>query len=197
MQIQVVNKGIDVSAALRERVSARVSDAVTKYFSRGGEAFVVVSREGGEFRAECSVHLPEGAHLNAGASAGDAYSAVDQATERLETRLRRFKRRLNDQRTSRGDPADAALVVLARPDVDVEDEDAGDAADGEPLVVAETTTDLRTLTVGMAVLELSLNDSAVMMFKNAAHGGLNVVYRRPDGHIGWIDPERADGSERS
>lgn len=211
MQIQVVNKGIDVSPALRERVEERVTDAVAKYFGRDGEAFVVITRDGPNFAAECSLHLPSGVLLAASGSAGDAYDAVGAAMTRLEKRLRRYKRRLTDRRGAHKNGASTPLVVLRGPppgDVgldaddgvaDEADEDAlyDAAAAHEPLIVAETVTDLPVMTVGMAVLEMGLTDAPALIFKNAAHGGINVVYRRPDGHFGWLDPERARASEAS
>ena len=200
MHIQVVNKGIDVSEALRERIHERVEQAVEKFSHRPGEAFVVIEREGGGFRVDTSVHLPSGVLLQARASGEDAYAAAETALDRLEKRLRRYKRKLVDHRPAQRNGADAAHVVLqgrAQED-DADDEDAAadsgapDGADvGEPVVVAESFAQLADMTVGEAVYELELANAPVIVFRNAAHGGVNVVFRRPDGHIGWIDPERA------
>lgn len=208
MHIQVVSKGIDTSEALRERVSERLSQAVAKYSHRPGEAYVAIAREGSGFKAECTLHLPSGALLRAEGFAQDAYGAADLAMEHIEKRLRRYKRRLVDHRSGRAQadaPAEPAVltVLQAAPllnGADLEDDDAWDAAadkaGDEPIVIAETTAELRSLTVGMAVLEMGLTDAPALIFRNVAHGGLNVVYRRPDGHIGWMDPARgrkADG----
>jgi ribosomal subunit interface protein len=211
MQIQVVNRGIDVSEALRERIEERVADAISKYIHRPGEAFVVIERDGPGFRVDCSVHLPSGAMLQTRATGGDAYGVAEISLDRLEKRLRRYKRRMVNRRGARNanndvaaEPAAAAHVVLQRldlPEDDLED-DLGDdgeergfngAGGDEPVVVAEATAELPTLTVGMAVFELELTDAPVLVFLNAAHGALNVVFRRPDGHIGWIDPVRGAG----
>ncbi len=201
MQIQVVNKGIDVSDALREQILGRVEDGVTKYFNRPGEAYVSISREGIGFRVDCSLHLPSGAMLQAHGSADDAYKAAVDTMERLEKRLRRYKRKLkNHHNNNKAElPAESMpiFVLQGSPDNGLDEayDDAMDApVDGapEPIVIAERPGEVRTLTVGMASLELDAADSPFLMFRNAANGGLNIVYRRPDGHIGWLDPARAD-----
>ncbi len=201
MQIQVVNKGIDVSDALREQILGRVEDGVTKYFNRPGEAYVSISREGIGFRVDCSLHLPSGAMLQAHGSADDAYKAAVDTMERLEKRLRRYKRKLkNHHNNNKAElPAESMpiFVLQGSPDNGL-DEDYDDEMDApvdgapEPIVIAERPGEVRTLTVGMASLELDAADSPFLMFRNAANGGLNIVYRRPDGHIGWLDPARAD-----
>ncbi len=205
MQIQVVNKGIDVSDALREQILGRVEDGVTKYFNRPGEAYVSISREGIGFRVDCSLHLPSGAMLQAHGEADDAYKAAENTMERLEKRLRRYKRKLkNHHNANKAElPAESMpiLVLQGSPDSDFDDDYELDDNDApvngapEPIVIAERPGEVRTLTVGMASLELDAADSPFLMFRNAANGGLNIVYRRPDGHIGWLDPARADRSE--
>jgi ribosomal subunit interface protein len=206
MQIQVVNKGIDVSDALREQILARVEDGVTKYFNRPCEAYVSISREGIGFRVDCSLHLPSGAMLQAHGEADDAYKAAENTMERLEKRLRRYKRKLkNHHNTNKAElPAESLSIVVLKgsPDYGLDDDyDEADEIDGpingtpEPIVIAERPGEVRTLTVGMASLELDAADSPFLMFRNAANGGLNIVYRRPDGHIGWLDPARADRPE--
>ena len=199
MQIQVVSKGIDVSPALRDQILGRVEDGVAKYFSRPGEAYVAVSREGAGFRVDCSVHLPSGVMLQAqGKDADDAYKAAEGAMERMEKRLRRYKRKLkNHHNENKAElPAESTSIVVLRGMRDEldqhDDEDETPVANGEPepIVIAETAGELRTLTVGMASLELDLADAPFLLFRNAATSGVNIVYRRPDGHIGWIDPER-------
>lgn len=199
MQIQVVSKGIDVSEALRERIQERVDEAVEKFSHRPGEAFVVIEREGFGFRVDCSVHLPSGVLLQARAVGEDAYATAEIALDRLEKRLRRYKRRLVNRRTGRaGESLDGARVAhvvlqgLELAEDDTEDDDDLDVAANDPVVVAESSAEVPVLTVGMAVLELELANAPVLVFRNAAHDGLNVVFRRPDGHIGWIDPERSE-----
>lgn len=207
MHIQVVSKGIDVSGALREQILGRVEDGVAKYFNRPGEAYVSISREGVGFRVDCSVHLPSGVMLQAHGEAGDAYKAAEETMERLEKRLRRYKRKLknhhNDNKAEL--PAESLPIVVLKgmrdshaDDDDFDEDDSSGAplkGAPEPIVIAEQAGEVRTLTVGMASLELDAADSSFLMFRNAANGGLNIVYRRPDGHIGWLNPAREDRSE--
>lgn len=202
MQIQFVSKGIDVSPALRERIDQRITDASSKYFNRPAEAFVTASKEGSGFKVDISVHLPSGAFLQASGQGGDAYGAVEDASTHLEKRLRRYKRKLKDHHADNKPdlPAEMGSIVTLRSerrdDLDAEEDDDGGAEGGdEPVIIAEQVAELRTLTVSMAVLEMDLADAPFLMFKNARSGGMNVVYRRPDGHVGWIDPARgAKGS---
>ncbi|MCC5997037.1 MAG: ribosome-associated translation inhibitor RaiA [Oceanicaulis sp.] len=210
MQIQFVSKGIDVSPALRERIELRVSDAAAKYFNRPSEAFVVAAKEGFGFKVDCSLHLPSGAFLQASGSGEDAYAAVEAAAQRLEKRLRRYKRKLKDHHNDNKSelPAEETPIrvlqsarVNGADDADAEedeDEDDGGAVGGdEPVIIAETAGELRTLTVSMAVLEMDLADAPFLMFRNAGNDAVNIVYRRPDGHVGWIDPARSakDGAK--
>jgi len=200
MHIQFVSKGIDVSPALRERIEDRISDAAVKYFNRPSEAFVVAAKEGAGFKVDCSLHLPSGAFLQASGSGDDAYGAAEKAAGHLEKRLRRYKRRLKDHHNDNKAvlPAESApMMVLrsgARHDVESwsedEEDDGGAEGGSEPVIIAEKIAELRTLTVSMAVLEMDLADAPFLMFRNAANNGLNIVYRRPDGHVGWIDPAR-------
>jgi ribosomal subunit interface protein len=202
MHIQVVSKGIDVSETLRDQIIGRVEDGVTKYFNRPGEAYIAISREGFGFRVDCSLHLPSGVMLQSQGEDEDAYKAADAAAEKLEKRLRRYKRKLKNHHNENKAalPAESTPIVVLEgmrdrwADADGEADDDGPSAEHEPIVVAETPGELRTLTVGMASLELDLVDAPFLLFRNAANGGVNIVYRRPDGHIGWIDPGRDSGN---
>jgi ribosomal subunit interface protein len=208
MHIQFVSKGIDVSPALRERIEGKVEEGTAKYFNRPGEAFVTAAKEGFGFRVECALHLPSGAFLQATGEGADAYAAAEIAVGHLEKRLRRYKRRLKDHHAENKLelPAEETPIVVFRGngravtlDEDDSDLDDGGATGGsEPVIVAETVGELRTLTVSMAVHEMDVLDTPFMLFRNAASGSLNVVYRRPDGHVGWIDPAREakDGAVR-
>jgi len=189
MQINIVSKGIDVSAALSERINGRLEDMMDKYIHRSGEAYVSVSKEGSGFNAVISVHLPSGANMAAKGAAQNAYGAADEALEHLETRLRRYKRRLTDHQAEQKAEA-LALYVLQNPVGSDDDDEEDNLPPAEPLVIAEQKTEIRTMTVSMASLELGLTDSSAVMFRNAAHGGLNVVFKRADGNVGWIDPQR-------
>jgi len=190
MQIQIVSKGIDVSQALSERITDRLEEMMDKYIHREGDAQVSVSREGSGFRTICSVHLPSGASMESTGEAQEAYPASDEALEHMEKRLRRYKRRLKDH-SQKAKAKEASLFVVQSPidsAADPDDESQDAAVSDEPMVIAESTREIRTLTPGMAALELGLADSGVVVFHNAKHGGLNVVFKRADGHIGWVDP---------
>jgi ribosomal subunit interface protein len=207
MQVQISGKHVDVGEALRSRISDELSGQIGKYFERGGDAEVVVAREGHMFRVDCLVTLASGQQVVSHAFGSDAHGAFDGALNRIETRVRRYKRRLKNHRSNGPSEQElAAVTVLRSYDEDDADEaDFDEALDGQSsqndgppaaMVVAETEYPLRTLTVSMAVLELDLSGYPVMMFRNAAHNGLSVVYRRPDGNIGWIDPERTRSGNR-
>jgi len=189
MQIQVVSKGIDVSSALRERITDRISEATEKYFGRPGDAFVTIARDGHGFRVDCTLHLPSGALLRTHGEKDDAYVAAEQSLDRLEKRLRRYKSRREDSKRGRSHE-ETALFTLQAPAIDEDMDEPPATADEEPLVVAETTAELARMTVKDAVTELMDTNAPSLVFRNDAHGGLSVIYRRPDGHIGWIDPER-------
>jgi ribosomal subunit interface protein len=205
MQTQVTGKHVDVGDALRARVSDAISASIGKYFDReGGGADVVISREGHSFKADCAITLGTGQQLTTHGLGADAHMAFDAAMAKLQKRIRRYKNRLKDhhpQALARQAENAAYFVIQATDDADDDDEsfdeDAGSGSGfSEPLVIAETEKQLRTMTVSMAVMELDLTESQTIVFRNAAHDGLSVVYRRPDGNIGWIDPERtkANGS---
>ena len=190
MQIQIVSKGIDVSAALRERITARIDEMMDKYIHREGDVQVSVSKEGSGFKTVCSIHLPSGASMEGQGRAPDAYGASDEALEHVEKRLRRYKRRLKDH-SQQAKAKNAAMFILENP---VSEDDAEDMESGgkdEPMIISEKTSTIRTLTPGMAALELGLADTGVVVFHNAKHGGINVVFKRTDGNIGWIDPSSA------
>ena len=189
MNLSISGKQIDVGPSLRQHVENALGKSVNKYFDGAIEGHVVLSRQGALFRCDVAIHVGRGLTVNGQATAPEAYGAFDQAAERIDKRLRRHKRRLDDHNKPRQDaepPMAARQYILAG---DTEDEEAtADAVDGAPIVIAESTTDIPSLTASEAVMRLDLGDMAALMFRNAAHGGLNVVYRRPDGNIGWIDP---------
>ncbi len=197
MQVQVTGKHVAVGEALRERVTDEITGSIGKYFERGGDADVVLSREGHSFRIDCRVNLASGQRLQCHALGGDAHGAFDAALLKIETRMRRYKRRLKSHSTAAEarQAETASYFVIQAPDddsADWDDDESSQASGTMPaaMVIAETEQELRTMTVSMAVMQLDLTESQTIVFRNAAHGGLSVVYRRPDGNIGWIDPER-------
>ncbi len=193
MQLVVKGKQMDVGDALRGHIEKKLRAGVAKYFDSAIDAKVVVSRHRHGFRTDCSVHVGSGINVQGHGEADDAYASVDTATNRIEKRLRRFKRRLRDHRKTRsGKSVKAPLFVIAAEDENGEESQESDA----PVIVAEEATNIESLTVGEAVMRMTLADDPVLVFSNSAHGGLNVVFKRPDGNIGWIDPQLA-GDESS
>lgn len=199
MPLTIAGKNMDVGSALRQRIEERLAQSVDKYFDGNHSGQVTLSKTGAGFEADCTLHLDTGVVLKTSATAGDAVHAFELAAERIDKRLRRYKRRLKAHHHGTGNAAEGAAAsefVLASPEEDEELEE-----NYAPLVVAETPTRLRTMTVGMAVLELDLIDAPALMFRNAANGTFNVVFRRSDGNVGWIDPslasETAPGQTRA
>jgi ribosomal subunit interface protein len=192
MTLRVSGKNMDVGDALRGKAQGHIDAVVKKYFDGGYDGHLTLEPEGIGFNAVCTIHLDTGATLQSEVYGGDAVSAYELLSQTIEKRLRRYNRKLRSHRLHRltgaaeGEPAQS--YVLAAPD---EEEEV--AADYSPTVIAETTSNLRRMSVGEAVMQLDLSQSDVVMFRHAGHGGLNVVYRRADGNIGWIDPAlRAD-----
>ncbi len=186
MDITVTGKGIDIGDSLREHITDAVTSMTNKYFDRAVNASVVLTQEGGRISADCHIHLPTGLFLNAAYEGHEAYSSFDQALEKMDKRLRRYKRRLKQHHSNRKDRIEsyAAQYHVVHTNNDVEEE----PDTFEPVTVADMEVHVQTLTVSDAVMQLELSHRPAMMFRNAAHGGLNMVYRREDGHIGWVDP---------
>ncbi|HWX72961.1 MAG TPA: ribosome-associated translation inhibitor RaiA [Xanthobacteraceae bacterium] len=187
MPFRVSGKNIDVGEALRGRINDRITEAMGKYFDGGYSGHVTVAREGFGFRTECAIHLDSKITLHAEGQAADAYASADQAALRVERRLRRYHRRLKEHRSERLDgraALEAASYIIAAPEQDSE----ADLDGFTPVIIAESTTMLKQLSVSDAVMELDMTGAPVLVFRHAAHGGINIVYRRADGHFGWIDP---------
>lgn len=195
MDVLVSGKNVDLGEALRSRIVDETKAHIGKYFDRG-ETEVIVRREGHSFFVDGTIRLHSGAAMHIQGAGPDAHSAFDAALQKADGRMRRYKEKLKDHHPVQK-AAETARIVVLQPTLTEEDEDEGvngaeTAADGppQPMVIAERSAAIRNLTVSMAVLELEVSNYPVLMFRNVAHGGLSVVYRRPDGNIGWIDPER-------
>ncbi len=196
MQINVSGKQVDLSDSLRTRVASSLDVIASKFFDHALEAHVTFGRARSFFTCDINVHAGRGLTLRGEGEAGDANAAFDDAAEHIATRLRRYRRRVNDHHRDlahRDRPQTARSYVLrAEPDGD-----AGAPGGGETdgvtsptfaTVIAETQTEITSLTVGDAVMRMDLADQPALMFRNSATGELNVIYRRSDGNIGWIDP---------
>jgi ribosomal subunit interface protein len=193
MQITVAGKQVDLSDALRTRVSTQMDTIAGKYFDHALEAHVTFSRARSFFTCDINVHAGRGLQLRGEGEAADANTAFDDAAEHIAKRLRRYRRRVNDHHRDlahRDSPEAARQYILREEDdgVEVAEPDGRTLDEAFATVVAETPTEIASLSVGEAVMRMDLAAQAVMMFRNSASGVLNVVYRRGDGHIGWINP---------
>jgi putative sigma-54 modulation protein len=190
MGLRISGKNLDVGEALRGQATDRVKSAIAKYYEGGVTGHVTVSKDGTAFRTDGVLHLSSGITLEAHGQAHDAYASLDQMVERIEKRLRRYKRRLKD-RSGAAQPrrtlTEMPAYVIATPEHDEEPEDHHENG-AHPAIIAESTRSLHELSVGDAVAELDMTGSSVIVFRNAGNGRLNVVYRRRDGNIGWVDP---------
>jgi ribosomal subunit interface protein len=202
MQLSVTGKQTEIGEALRRHVDGSLGSILEKYFKTAIEAHVIVSKEAHLSRAEISIHIGRGIVVNARAAASEAYLAFDAAAERLAKQLRRYKRRLRDHHAKGREPSGASERAMDYVLAPVEEEEAEvaaaegeetetDGANGAPAVIAEMSTELPNLTVGEAAMRMDLAEAPVLLFRNRSHGELNLVYRRSDGNIGWIDPELA------
>ena len=192
MQITVSGKQVDLSDALRDRVSEQLDLIAGKYFDGALEASVTFSRARSFFTCDINVHAGRGLTLRGEGEAADAHSAFDDAAEHIAKRLRRYRRRVNEHArdlTSRARPEAGRQYVL-RQDDDGQPNGVENHSDtpAYATVIAESPAEINVLSVGEAVMRMDLADQQVLMFRNSATAELNVVYRRPDGNIGWIDP---------
>ncbi len=186
MFIQVNGKQIDVGDALRTHVEEQFSAAIGKYSENPIECIVTFSRSRHEIICDATAHLSTGLSVKSKGRATDPYASAADACERLEKQLRRYKRRLKDHHKNRNSSPIEALeansYVLQGQEGDDEPESL------QPIIIAEMKAKIKSLSVGEAVMQMEMADESFLMFKNEANGGLNVVFRRPDGNVGWIDP---------
>jgi ribosomal subunit interface protein len=196
MPFRVSGKNISIGTALRGRVNQRIALATAKYFDGGYSGHMTIGKDGSGFRSECVVHLDSGVDLEVEATALDAYSSVDQAAERIEKRLRRYKRRLKGRQSARANgneigQADAGFVdapaIAATGEVFAEHEGEDETTADHPVIIAESAATLKRMSVSDAAMQLDRTGAPVLAFRHAGHGRANLVYRRADGHIGWID----------
>ena len=198
MQLSVTGKQTEIGEALRRHIEGSLGSILDKYFKTAIEAHVILSKEAHLSRAEISIHIGRGIVVNARAAASEAHLALDAAAERLAKQLRRYKRRLRDHHAKGREPAgeramDYVLAPIEEEEADGEEAEGQDAetggVTGAPAVIAEMSTELPSLTVGEAAMRMDLAETPVLLFRNRSHGELNLVYRRSDGNIGWIDPQ--------
>jgi ribosomal subunit interface protein len=194
MQITVAGKQVDLSDALRTRVADHLDGIATKYFDHALEAQVTFSRARSFFTCDINLHAGRGLTLRGEGEAADAHTAFDDAAEHIAKRLRRYRRRLNEHArdiANRERPEIARQYILRQEQVGETPGLDGVESPAYATVIAEIAAEISHLSVGEAVMRMDLADQPFLMFRNSASGELNVVYRRDDGNIGWIDPTRS------
>jgi len=201
MTLRISGKSISIGEALRDRVSGRTEEVLRKYFDGNYSGHVTLSKDGFGFRTDCALHLDSGITLEADSNATDAYTSADQALLMMEKRLRRYKSRLKDRSARKAYAASAALAEIDAPTLDAPSyvieapaHDGEDDVDSyNAVIIAEATTSLKRLSVSEAVMELDLTGAACMVFQHGSSGRVNIIYRRADGNVGWIDPPTVNG----
>jgi ribosomal subunit interface protein len=190
MTLRISGKSISVGEALRSRVSERTDEVLRKYFDGNYSGHITLSKDGFGFRTDCSLHLDSGITLEADSNATDAYASADQALVMIEKRLRRYKSRLKDRSARKTYAANAALADIDAPSYVIEAPAGGDeeVTAYSPVIIAEATTSLKRLSVSEAVMELDLTGAACIVFQHGSSGRVNIIYRRTDGNVGWVDP---------
>ena len=190
MRYQISGKQIDVGEALQTHVKAEMGEVVEKYAQRPTECIVVFSRSAFEFVCEATIHLSTGLTAQAKGHATEIYAAFESCREKMDKQLRRYKRRIRNHHSNRSGPVEfggASSYILAA----TEDAEEAEPDTLQPVVIAEMETKIPSITVGEAVMQLELAGQKMVVFRNEGHGGVNVVYRRDDGNIGWIDPRNS------
>jgi ribosomal subunit interface protein len=194
MTLRISGKSISIGDALRSRVSERTDEVLRKYFDGNYSGHITLSKDGFGFRTDCALHLDTGITLEADSNATDAYASADQALLMIEKRLRRYKSRLKDRSVRKAYAASAALAEINAP-LDAPSYVIEAPAEGDeevtaysPVIIAEATTSLKRLSVSEAVMELDLTGAACLVFQHGSSGRVNIIYRRADGNVGWVDP---------
>jgi ribosomal subunit interface protein len=190
MTLRISGKSISVGEALRGRVAERTDEVLRKYFDGNYSGHITLSKDGFGFRTDCALHLDSGITLEADSNAPDAYASADQALLMIEKRLRRYKSRLKDRSARKAHVASAALAALDATSYVLEAPAEGDdeVTGYSPVIIAEATTSMKRLSVSEAVMELDLTGVSCLVFQHGSSGRVNIIYRRADGNVGWIDP---------
>ncbi len=192
MTLRISGKHLDIGDAMRTHVHDRVDTMAKKYFGGTMKGHVTVEHEGSGYRTDCTLHLSSGMTLQADGIAHEPYASFEQAAARIEKRLRRYKSRLKDHHS---EPVNSAASTMVAPGavanysiIESPHEDDEPVHDFSPVVIAEMTSHMKEMAVSAAVIELDLSGAPVVVFRHAGHGRVNIVYRRKDGNIGWVDP---------
>ena len=187
MSLRISGKNMDIGEAMRSHIQEKISGIAGRFFDGSVNGHVVVEREGSGFRADCTLHLSSGVTISADGKGHEPYATFEQAVERIEKRLRRYKTRLKDHHHGKAEAA-MAPELFAEHVIEAPHEDHDDSQEFSPVIIAETHSRLKTMAVSGAVMELDVTGANVTIFRHASSGRVNLVYRRRDGNIGWIDP---------
>ncbi|MDB4112286.1 ribosome-associated translation inhibitor RaiA [Yoonia sp.] len=188
MRYQISGKQIDIGEALQTHVKTEMDEILSKYAGRPTEAYVVFSKSAHEYVCESVVHLSTGLNAQATGKATEIYAAFDASSEKMDKQLRRYKRRLKDHHRDRVQPvelSDAGSYILESR----EETEGADHDDATPIIIAEMESKIPSLSVGEAVMQMEIASAPVLVFRNEKNNEVNVVYRREDGNIGWVDPK--------
>jgi ribosomal subunit interface protein len=204
MTLRISGKSISVGEALRGRVSERTEEVLRKYFDGNYSGHITLSKDGFGFRTDCALHLDSGITLEAESNAPDAYASADQALLMIEKRLRRYKSRLKDRSARKAYAEAAAIAELSAPTLDAPSyvieglaDDHEEDSEYAPVIIAEATTSLKRLSVSEAVQELDLTGATCLVFQHGSSGRVNIIYRRADGNLGWVDPPAVSADSAS
>ena len=186
MQISIHGKQMDLGDTLKAHIEDKLEDINQKYFNRAIDANVTMAPEGNAFtKSHISIRVGKDISVMADAKDPDPYAAFDGAAEKVAKQLRRYKKRLRDhhERLEEDNVIPAQNYVLTP-----EPETAEEPEKHEPAIIADMVTNIQTMSVSEAVMRLDLSGENALLFRNPQHDGLNMVYRRTDGNVGWVDP---------
>ena len=192
MQITVSGKQVDVGESLRTHIETRLSEGINKYLERVTHVTVVISRESHMFKTDINVNTGthSGIVIKSRAESDDVYACFDAAATKVEKQLRRYKRRITNHHARADERLLPQKEAIKAKKYVIEGRSEEEKEEPTPLVIAEKQTEIETLTVSEAVMRMDLADLPALMFFNSSHGRINIVYRRDDGNISWVDPEQ-------
>ena len=191
MRYSISGRQLYIGDALKRHVNGNLEHVVSKFAERPTQASTVFAKNGHDIECEIIIHLSTGLSVQSKSSASDIYLSFDKSCDRITKQLRRYKRRLKNHHKTRSAPVESSVAssyILAAEEADGERE--GEEPDSlQPVIIAETETRVPLLSVGEAVMQMELAGASVLVFRNDRNDGINVVYRRDDGNIGWIEPD--------
>lgn len=191
MEIRVSGHQVDTGDALQGHVDDRMNAVAAKYFPKAISSHATFSKAPhNHFQCDIVSHIMTGLMLKSEARAGDAHQAFEQAADKIEKQLRRYMRRLNDHHVQAQYAAKQEEAAYRVFDIADDDEEEVETHSEAPPIIAETSTDIPEASVSDAVMMMDLRNTGALLFKNAGTGSHNMVYRRSDGTIGWVEPQK-------